>query len=169
MSRRLARFPALFEAAHLQVLRAKLGLAREEADDRALALDLLERLAANHVDYTSFFRRLCGCAADPSADAEILPLFDQPDAFRSWAETWRRRLATEALSPAQRALSMKQANPAFIPRNHRIEEAIEAAVRGGDFGPFEVLARPYDDQPERAELAAPPGPEQHGYRTFCGT
>ena len=68
---------------------------------------------------------------------------------------------------------MRQANPAFIPRNHRVEEAIEAAVRRDDFAPFErladVLARPYDDQPEHADLAVPPGPEQRVYRTFCGT
>jgi uncharacterized protein YdiU (UPF0061 family) len=172
---RLTRFPALFEAAHLRVLRAKLGLTRDEPDldDRALANDLLERLAQNHVDYTSFFRRLCASAADPAADADVLALFDEPDAFRTWAETWRHRLAAEPLSPAARATSMRQANPAFIPRNHRVEEAVEAAVRRGDFGPFEVLASvlatPYDDQPERAYLAAPPGPEQHVYQTFCGT
>jgi uncharacterized protein YdiU (UPF0061 family) len=169
----LGRFPALFEAAYLRVLRAKLGLVREEPDDRALAQDLLGRLAENHVDHTSFFRRLCASAADPSADADVLPLFDDPDAFRTWAETWRGRLAAEMLSPAARAASMRQANPAFIPRNHRIEEALEAAVRRDDFGPFEILAdvlsRPFDDQPERAELAAPPGPAQHGYKTFCGT
>jgi uncharacterized protein YdiU (UPF0061 family) len=172
---RLTRFPALFEAAHLRVLRAKLGLTRDEPqlDDRALANDLLERLAQNHVDYTSFFRRLCASAADPSADGDVLALFDEPDAFRTWAEAWRHRLAAEPLSPAARATSMRQANPAFIPRNHRVEEAIEAAVRLGDFGPFEVLAdvlaTPYDDQPERAYLAAPPGPGQRVYQTFCGT
>jgi len=173
---RLGRFPALFEAAHLRVLRAKLGLVREDPqlDDRALAHDLLGRLAQNHVDYTAFFRRLCASAADPSADGDVLSLFEEPDAFRTWAETWRRRLGAEALSPAARAASMRQANPAFIPRNHRVEEAIEAAVRRGDFGPFElladVLARPYDDQPERAHLAAPPpGREWRAYRTFCGT
>jgi serine/tyrosine/threonine adenylyltransferase len=170
---RLARFPALFEAAHLRLLRAKLGLAGEEPDDRALAHDLLDRLAENHVDYTSFFRRLCASAADPSADADVLALFEEPDAFRTWAETWRRRLATDGLSPDARASAMRRANPAFIPRNHRVEEAIEAAVRLGDFGPFQVLAdvlaRPYDDQPDHADLAALPGPEQRVYRTFCGT
>jgi serine/tyrosine/threonine adenylyltransferase len=170
---RLARFPALFEAAHLRVLRAKLGLVREDPDDRALAHDLLGRLARNHVDYTSFFRGLCASAADPSADAAVESLFDDPDAFRTWAQTWRRRLAGEALSPAARASAMRRTNPAFIPRNHRVEEAIEAAVRRGDFGPFEVLAgvlaRPYDDQPEHRDLAAPPGPEWRGYKTFCGT
>jgi uncharacterized protein YdiU (UPF0061 family) len=68
---------------------------------------------------------------------------------------------------------MKRANPAFIPRNHRVEQAIEAAVRLRDFGPFELLAdvlsRPYDDQPEHAELAAAPGPGRGIYQTFCGT
>jgi protein adenylyltransferase len=170
---RLGRFSDLFAAAHLRVLRAKLGLVREEPDDRALAHDLLARLAENHVDFTLFFRRLCASAADPSADADVLSLFDQPDAFRTWAERWRARLATETLPPAARAASMRQTNPAFIARNHRIEEAIEAAVRRDDFGPFEiladVLARPFDDQPERADLAAPPGPEWRDYRTFCGT
>jgi len=68
---------------------------------------------------------------------------------------------------------MKRVNPAFIPRNHRVEEALEAAVRRDDLGPFDaladVLSRPYDDRPERADLAVPPGPEWRGYRTFCGT
>jgi uncharacterized protein YdiU (UPF0061 family) len=68
---------------------------------------------------------------------------------------------------------MRRNNPAFIPRNHRVEEAIEAAVQREDFGPFEtlvdVLGRPYDQQPEHARLAEPPGPEQQAYRTFCGT
>ncbi len=170
---RLDRFPARFEAAHLRVLRAKLGLAHDDPDDRALAHDLLDRLAQNHVDYTLFFRRLCACAADPSADAAILPLFDDPEAFRTWAETWRRRLAAESRAPAALESEMKRANPAFISRNHRVEEAIEAAVRRDDFRPFEaladVLANPYDDQPESAHLAEPPGADQRAYRTFCGT
>jgi uncharacterized protein YdiU (UPF0061 family) len=170
---RLSRFSALFEAAHLRVLRAKLGLTREDPDDGSLALDLLSRLAENQVDYTSFFRRLCASAADPSFDADVLPLFEDPDAFRTWAETWRRRLGSDPLSPAPRASSMKRVNPAFIPRNHRVEEAIEAAVRRGDLAPFDalasVLSRPYEDQLEHANLAAPPGPEWRTYRTFCGT
>ena len=169
----LGRFSVLFEAAHLRVLRAKLGLAEEAPDDLALANDLLGRLAESHVDFTSFFRRLCASAADPSADAEVRSLFETPDAFSTWAEAWRQRLATEARPPAARAAAMRQANPAFIPRNHRVEEALEAAVRRDDFAPFErlagVLARPYDDQPEHADLAAPPGPAWRAYRTFCGT
>jgi len=170
---RLASFQTTFEAAYLRVLRAKLGLVREDPGDRALADDLLRRMAENRVDYTLFFRRLCASAARPSADADILPLFADPDAFRVWADGWRRRLENEAPADEARESSMRRANPAFIPRNHRVEEAISAAVRHGDFGPFEVLAdvlvRPYDDQPEVAHLGDPPGPEQHVYRTFCGT
>jgi uncharacterized protein YdiU (UPF0061 family) len=176
----LSRFPALFEAAYVRVLRAKLGLVREEADDGALGRDLLGRLADNQVDYTLFFRRLSNVRpthvegqGEGETDADLLALFKDPNAFRTWAETWRRRLAIETASPEARAALMRQANPAFIPRNHRVEEAIEAAVRRADFGPFHVLAdalaRPFDDQPEHAHLAAPPGPDQYVYRTFCGT
>ena len=67
---------------------------------------------------------------------------------------------------------MRRTNPAFIPRNHRVEEAI-AAARRGDFQPFEVLVevlgKPYEDQPNHAHLSEPPGAEQQSYKTFCGT
>ncbi len=179
---RLSRFPAAFEAAYLRVLRAKLGLAQvaiadtaETSDvaDRALADDLLRRLADNRVDHTLFFRRLCASAADAAADAAIVSLFADPTAFTTWAELWRRRLALEPVTAETRASSMRRVNPAFIPRNHRVEEAIAAAVRRSDFKPFDVLAdvlaTPYDDHPEVAYLADPPGPEARVYQTFCGT
>lgn len=173
---RLERFPSLFDAAHLAVLRAKLGLSAapsRDEDDRALAHELLDLLAAQHVDHTLFFRRLCDAAVSPAAHAAAASLFAEPTAFETWAERWRRRLADETVAPEAQAAAMKRANPAFIPRNHRVEEALDAAVRRGDLSPFEtltaVLSRPYDDQPAHAHLADPPGPEQRGYRTFCGT
>ena len=170
---RLERFPAIFEAAHDRVLRAKLGLVREEEGDVALARDLFARLASNEVDHTVFFRRLCGSAADSSADALVASLFADPGAFHDWAEGWRRRLAKEDVTAEARSTAMRRVNPAFIPRNHRIEEAIQAAVRRDDFGPFEtlvqVLGRPYDDQPDFAYLADPPAPDERVFQTFCGT
>jgi uncharacterized protein YdiU (UPF0061 family) len=171
---RLARFAPRFDEAYMRVMRAKLGLVREEEDDHALVEGLLTRLAEQHVDYTLFFRRLSGLAADPSLDGGVTSLFgDEPGVFRSWAETWQRRLTLEGDAPAARASAMRRANPAFIPRNHRVEEAIEAAVRRADFQPFEtlvdVLGRPFEDQPEHSALAEPPGPEQRVYKTFCGT
>ena len=170
---RLERFPALFEAAHTRILRAKIGLAEEKEDDLALVADLLGRLAANEVDYTLFFRRLCTSAADASADGEIAALFALPPAFHEWAVRWRRRLAEEDVPPAERANGMRRINPAFIPRNHRIEELINAAVARSDFEPFEallrVLERPYDDQPDGAYLSEAPRPQERVRETFCGT
>jgi serine/tyrosine/threonine adenylyltransferase len=171
---RLEAFAAKFDAARNDVFRGKLGLVRPDEDDDALARDLLERLAASRVDYTIFFRRLASAAEDEKADDEIAALFDDPGAFREWAERWRSRLARDPaeLSRADRAAAMRRVNPAFIPRNHRIEEAITAA-RADDFAPFETLVRvlshPFDDQPDAADLALPPRPEERVVATFCGT
>jgi serine/tyrosine/threonine adenylyltransferase len=171
---RLDRFEGRFEAAYARIMRAKLGLLTGDERDPSLIEGLLAELAAHHVDYTLFFRRLVHAASGPSQGAELLALFDGDTApFQAWLEVWRRRLATEDASPEARAATMSHASPAFIPRNHRVEQAIEAAVERDDFGPFEtlveVLARPWDEQPEHADLAEPPGPEQRDYRTFCGT
>jgi uncharacterized protein YdiU (UPF0061 family) len=177
---RLERFPAIFEAAHLAVLRAKLGLgAQEHADDegdRALADDLLERLASNEVDYTLLFRRLCASAEEAGADARTAALFANQGAFFDWAVRWRERLSHEDVAPGARASAMRRANPALIPRNHRVEEIIVAAVSRSDYAPFEalldVVTRPYDDRAERPELARfaePPRPEERVLETFCGT
>ncbi len=173
---RLERFPRLFEAAHTAVLRAKLGLGgapEDEESDVALANDLLARLATDRVDYTVFFRRLCGSAESADADAETAALFANPGAFHTWAEGWRARLAREATLPAERAAAMRRANPAIIPRNHRVEEIIAAAVAHGDFAPFEAMldavTRPYEDRPEAARFAEPPAPEERVLETFCGT
>jgi uncharacterized protein YdiU (UPF0061 family) len=74
---------------------------------------------------------------------------------------------------AERRAAMDAVNPAFIPRNHRIEAVIKAAVDQADFAPFEelvaVLARPFEDQPEFAEYAAPPAEFERVRATFCGT
>ena len=169
---RLERFPELFEAAHSSVMRAKLGFSSEDAGDSPLIDDLLERLALNHVDYTVFFRALCSAAEDLDFDARLAALFEDPSAFHGFAERWRRRLALDRVAPAARAAAMRRANPSFIPRNHRIEQAIVAAV-GGNFEPFEtlvrVLGRPYEDQPEFADLAVPPLVSERVTATFCGT
>jgi uncharacterized protein YdiU (UPF0061 family) len=174
----LERFPARFDAAYAAVLRAKIGLEAAQEGDQELTADLLARLATHRVDHTIFFRRLCASAGDASADVDVAALFAEPAAFHDWAKAWRRRLADEpgAEAPAAaeaRKVRMSRANPAFIPRNHRVEQAIVAATRDADLEPFEtlvkVLAHPYDDQPEHAHLAEPPAPEERVRATFCGT
>ncbi len=178
---RLERFPARFAAARLAVMRGKLGLATTEEGDERLLDVILERMASSGVDWTVFFRKLStiafspGTATDEDAkrNNEVAALFSNTGAFHDWAEEWRQRLAREERSNEDRAAAMKRANPAFIPRNHRIEEMIQAAATKEDFAPFErlvsVLARPYDDQPEAADLATPPQPEERVLQTFCGT
>ena len=76
--------------------------------------DLLQRLASSGVDYTVFFRALCAAAEDPSADAHVAPLFAEPVTFHTWAESWRRRLLDDEITPAARAGAMRCVNPAFI-------------------------------------------------------
>jgi serine/tyrosine/threonine adenylyltransferase len=177
----LDTFPARFESAYAGVARAKLGLVTEEEQDAALYSDLLERLAQNEVDFTRFFRGLCDATGDdPSASdtsQAVGALFSDPGAFFDWAARWRKRLnedgaSTEELRRARRE-RMRSANPAFIPRNHRVEEVIAAATRERDFAPFEelhaVLARPFDEQPERARWGEPPRPSERVAATFCGT
>ena len=83
----------------------------------------------------------------------------------SFLARWRARLSRDSVAPLERAQAMRRANPAFIPRNHRVEEALSAAVERGDYAPFEtllnILSRPFDDQPEFAAFAEP-APEGRG-------
>ncbi|MDX2158741.1 MAG: YdiU family protein [Hyphomicrobiaceae bacterium] len=169
----LTAFAGLFEDAYTAVLRAKLGLAEAREGDLELAHDLLDRMTRGKADMTLTFRRLADAAADAAADASVEALFEDPAAFEDWATRWRQRLAAEGGDPAMRREAMRRANPAFIPRNHLVEEAIAAAVRADDLAPFEtlvaVLARPFDDQPDQERYALPPRPEEEVHRTFCGT
>lgn len=171
-TQQLERFAVAYDWAYTRVMRQKLGLANDNDNDRALTSDLLERLASNQVDYTVFFRALCDAAEDTSADEGIAALFEHPSVFHTWAESWRQRLEKDNLAPKARASAMRRVNPVFIPRNHRIEQAIVAAT-GGDFEPFEtlvrVLAQPYDEQATFDYLANPPLPGEHVCATFCGT
>ena len=165
--------PALFEAAWLGGMRHKLGFLEEREADLELAQDLLNRMAENHADFTLTFRRLCDVAgAAPAADGPIRSLFDNPAAFDGWAAQWRRRLIEEPRDDEERRAAMRAVNPAFIPRNHLVEEAINAAL-DGDLIPFDdlltVVSTPYEDQPAFARYAGPPRPDQVVHRTFCGT
>jgi uncharacterized protein YdiU (UPF0061 family) len=166
-------FAARFETAYAAGLRRKLGLFQSRPDDLSLAQDLLERMVANAGDFTLTFRLLCDGAIGPEADASVRGLFSDPSAFDDWAARWRRRLAEEGGEARERRTMMRAVNPAFIPRNHRVEEAIDAAVNNGDFSPFEtllaVLSTPYEDQPAFARYADPPRPDQIVHQTFCGT
>lgn len=154
------QMPALFRAEWLKVFAAKVGIATPREGDAALIEDLLARMADNSADFTNAFRGLL--------DGTAREQFTDPTAFDQWATAWRDRLTDE---PDPQAV-MARANPAFIPRNHRVEQMISAAV-DGHMAPFErlmaVLSRPYDDQSDAADLKRAPLPEEEVEATFCGT
>jgi uncharacterized protein YdiU (UPF0061 family) len=168
----LVGFAQFFEEAYARVLRAKLGLMQVRDGDLDLAHDLLDRMTRNKADMTLTFRRLANAAADAGADATVAELFNEPDAFAEWASRWRARLDEDG-DPQARREAMRQPNPAYIPRNHLVEEAISAAVSRQDFQPFEdligVLSRPFEDQAGRERYTLPPKPEEVVRQTFCGT
>ncbi len=169
----LSAFEPQFGAARNAGLRRKLGLFTEHEEDAALAEDLLERMRANRADFTLTFRRLCDAAAGAESNAGVRALFSNPNDFDSWASLWRQRLNEEPHSAQARAAAMRAANPAFIPRNHLVEAALDAAIRRQDFQPFEelldVVSRPYEDRPNLDRYATPASPEERVCQTFCGT
>jgi uncharacterized protein YdiU (UPF0061 family) len=168
-------FPAWYEAALLRGQRAKLGLsAGDDAADAALAGEWLSLLQANAVDFTLGWRRLADAAAGDVAPLEAL-FAGGGDGLREWLGRWQARCACEAtVSADRRAERMRRASPWIIPRNHRVEEALEAASERDDLAPFEnllsALRDPYAERPEYARYAEPaPAAMTAGYQTFCGT
>lgn len=153
-------FHPAFEIAWLARFAAKIGIAAPRPDDRALVETLLSRMARLSADFTRVFRGL----GDDTAPDE----FTDRSAFDTWAVDWRARLSQE---PDPQGV-MRAANPARIARNHRVEQAIEAAVEG-DLAPFrrlaDALSVPFETRPEWSDLSDAPGPGEAVARTFCGT
>jgi serine/tyrosine/threonine adenylyltransferase len=166
-------FTAKFQQEWLKAMRSKLGLHQAQPEDADLINALLSVMHRTQADYTVTFRSLSGhLEADRSGLGAEEPRQDHAD-FRTWLRRWAQRGAQESESPAVRAETMRRANPKYIPRNHRIEEVIAAATTAEDFAPFEalldVIARPFDEQPDATAYAVPPRPDQRVLETFCGT
>ena len=161
-------FPEQYQRHWLKGMRAKLGLVGEDEADLNLATGFLTAMEVKKVDYTLAFRYLAEAAL--GAEEPIRALFADPSAYDLWSGHWRTRLAREDVAPSARAQAMRRTNPAFVARNHRVEEALSAAVERGDYRPFEtllnILSRPFDDQPEFADFAEPAPEGQGRYRTF---
>ena len=162
-----------FDARLLLRMRRKIGLATEREGDVELISTLFSTMQSGNADFTLTFRRLSRCVDESADDGSLLELFAPSSGIAEWLPRWRERLASEQQDAAERAANMRRVNPAFIPRNHRVEAALEAASTHGDFGPFHqllnILERPYDDQPVHTEFEQPPGPDERVHRTFCGT
>jgi len=160
----LGRFEGVYEGARDAGFRAKLGLTEERGGDVALVEDLLQRMEAGGADFTLTFRGL--------ADGTAREMFREAAGFDAWERVWRERLELEGGLSKEKMEAMRGVNPAYIPRNHRVEEVIQAGMMG-DFGPFEelvkVLARPYEEQVGMERFAEPAKADEAVLRTFCGT
>lgn len=170
----LQAFPDLFHARWLAVFCAKLGVEPDDMDaDTTLIQDFLELLQAHRVDFTLGFRSLNAAAAGQLSAVDQL-LDDQGRAaFAPWLQCWQARRARTSNIAALTA-AMKRANPAVIARNHRVEEALAAAVEQNNMAPFErllaALEQPFDERDAEIDLRQPAPAEQTAcYKTFCGT
>ena len=169
----LAAFAGRFAEQQLAGMRRKLGFTACENGDAGLGEDLLAAMHRNQADFTLTFRALCGAAASVGGDEKVRALFANPREYDEWARQWRARLAREPEHPQSRAEAMRKVNPALIPRNHRIEQVIQAAVSAGNFEPFDALsaalADPYGPPTGAEPYADPPAPDERVLQTFCGT
>ena len=157
----LAEFSDHYEAHFIALMAPKLGLFDPQSSDADLIVELLEYLNEKAHDFTLSFRGL----------ASRIDAVDEAQ-FGAFESKWRERVTNQGKTPAEVAELMNSVNPLFIPRNHRVEEAIASAV-AGDLAPFhrmvDVLAHPFTDQPDADDLRRPPLPAEVVQQTFCGT
>jgi len=162
--------PALFRARWHDQVRGKLGLVAGGADDSELIDTLFDELEEHNVDFTSFFRALAMLLrGDGTMLENLLPA---PDVLAPWIGLWWERMEHDATELLARADAMDAVNPIYIPRNHLVEAALEAA-EAGDMEPWlellEVVRHPYEARPGLERFAEPGADDAAPYKTFCGT
>lgn len=159
-------FSKMYRRNWLSGMRGKLGIFNEESEDEALIESLLSLMHKYHADYTNTFLAL---TFERWTDGHM---FETPE-FAEWYSRWQKRIVRQQGTKESSRQLMQNSNPAVIPRNHRVEEALQAAVENGDITVMErflnVLSNPYAHSKEQAEYSAPPPPSACPYKTFCGT
>ncbi|KEO78180.1 YdiU family protein [Paenibacillus polymyxa] len=162
----ISDFVKMFHSHWLAGMRAKLGIFNEEQEDESLIEDLLNIMQKHRADYTNTFRAL---TLDKLEDTVLF----STEEFTQWHEQWQARLGRQQESQDSSHQLMRSSNPAIIPRNHRVEEALEAAVEREDYHVMEqlleVLSNPYAYSDEQAIYSTLPEKSNCSYRTFCGT
>ncbi len=162
----ISDFTELYYQNWLAGMRAKLGIFNEEQQDEPLIEELLGMMQKHRADYTNTFRALT------LGKTEDMVLFGTEE-FAGWQKQWKARLGRQGKSQDASRQLMRSSNPALIPRNHRVEEALEAAVERDDYSVMErfleVLSNPYAYSPEQEEYSTLPESCSTPYRTFCGT
>lgn len=162
---KISVFNELYHANWVAGMRAKLGIFNEETQDEALINGILSMMKKHGADYTNTFSALTFNTMEETV------LFGTPE-FAQWQELWQARLGRQKESKESSNQLMQNSNPAVIPRNHRVEEALEAAVEQRDYSVMErllaVLSNPYAHSGDQAEYSTLPATTTP-YRTFCGT
>ncbi len=170
----LSAYPERYERCHSRQLYRKLGLRDPRAGDPGLIQELFDLMAASEADFTHTFRELSNLGENaPDRVAPLRLQFSEPERFDAWLLAWRQRSAAEGGDDLQRGRAMRSVNPIYIPRNHCVQNAIEALVDRSDRGPLDRLlaatSSPFDERCEYADLARPPEPHEVVRQTFCGT
>ena len=163
----ISQYMYLYERSWLAGMRKKLGLFNEEEQDKKLADELLNLMQKYQADYTNTFRALTIGKFEGSS-------LHGTEEFEKWLAKWELRRSRQEQTIEESTELMKENNPSVIPRNHRVEEALDAAVNEGDLSVMgrllAALANPYDYSNEAAEeYCTGPQPSNRPYRTFCGT
>ncbi|MCP1242194.1 YdiU family protein [Acetobacter lambici] len=166
----LAEFHPHFHTTYFAGMRAKLGLVGEDDADEALFKSLLDQMEAEKLDMTNTFRAL----SHAGVVRGDVPPTGLPASFGPWLAQWRARVVQQGgADHVARAHAMQQVNPCYIPRNHKVEAMIQAAIKRQDYALFEemlrVLATPYVEQPDMEDYATPPQPDEVVPYTYCGT
>lgn len=163
--------PDTYEEHAIAAMRAKLGLTSVAPDDVELVNELLAAMEQGGADFTLTFRRLSDAVRGNAIPVQNL--FDGLTGINAWLERWRARLAQDDIAPEIRAQQMDQVNPIYIPRNHKVEEALASAVEDGDMSAFTSLLRivsdPYREADGQQDYAMPGPQASVPYQTFCGT
>lgn len=160
----LNSFEQVYKSKWLTMMGSKLGLTEVSIKDEKLITDLLDWMHKNSADFTNTFRDLC----------KKLPAGElyESETFQNWFARWQNRLKKEKQELETSYVLMRSLNPAVIPRNHKVEEALQAGEKG-DFDPLHALLhaidKPYQDDEHLLPYQSPPRPEEKVLQTFCGT
>ncbi|WP_134699773.1 YdiU family protein [Ammoniphilus sp. YIM 78166] len=163
---KISGYPKLFHAHWLKGMRAKIGIFNEEEKDESLIEELLNMMQKHRADFTNTFRSL---TMEKPEDTVLSGSTE----FTAWYGAWQERLGRQPESKDSSLELMRSSNPMVIPRNHKVEEALEAAGEREDYSVMErllkVLATPYEYLPEQVDYCTLPDSSGRPYRTFCGT
>ncbi|HHV38915.1 MAG TPA: YdiU family protein [Tepidimicrobium sp.] len=162
----IANFHNIYQGLWLDGMRAKLGIWGKEPEDESIIMKLLDIMQSYEADFTNTFRALT------IGEFSGMKIFDSNE-FIKWKEEWEARINRQKVPREESKQLMRDANPAVIPRNHRVEEALEAAEKRGDYGVMDrflkILSDPFAYSRDQEEYAKLPPPSEIPYRTFCGT